>query len=150
MIPSAFVILDRLPLTRNGKVDRQALPGPESIPPALKAAYVAPRTQIERTMATVWQEVLQVEKVGINDNFFDLGGHSLLMVRLHSRLREVFHKDISLIDIFRNPNVGLLSKYFSEEQSQRPSLQKAVDRAGRRKRARDRHKRVMMERGKDE
>jgi len=150
MIPSAFVLLGRLPVTHNGKVDRQALPVPESVGPESKATYAAPRTQIERTIATIWQEVLQIEKVGINDNFFDLGGHSLLMVRLHSKLREGFRKDISLIDIFRNPTISLLSKYFNEEQNQPASFQKAIDRASKRKRARDRQKRIMTEKGQDE
>jgi amino acid adenylation domain-containing protein len=146
MVPSAFVMLDELPLTRHGKVDRRALPVPESQRPELQAAYVAPRTKIERTIATVWQEVLRVEKVGTDDNFFDLGGHSLLMVQVHSKLREVFNKEISLIEMFRNPTVGSLAKYFSEEQSQQPSLQRAHDRAQKRKNARSRQTGVMQAR----
>ncbi|MGE0127972.1 MAG: amino acid adenylation domain-containing protein [Blastocatellales bacterium] len=138
MVPSAFVHLDNLPLTRHGKVDRQALPAPESERPELRAAYVAPRTRIEGTIAAIWQEALRVEKVGVDDNFFDLGGHSLLMVQVHSRLREAFSKDISLIEMFRNPTVGSLAKYFADEGSQQPSLQKAHDRAQKRRSARNR------------
>ena len=149
MIPSTVVRLEKLPLTRNGKVDRRALPVPESVPQEVQAAYVAPRTQVERTMAAVWQEVLQVERVGVDDNFFDLGGHSLLMVKLHSTLREVFDQEISLIDIFRNPTISLLSKALSEQQGQPPAFQHAMDRASKRKSARARHKRVLTPRGQE-
>jgi amino acid adenylation domain-containing protein len=136
MIPSAFVRLDDLPLTRHGKVDRKALPAPENERPELRAAYVAPRTRIEGIIAAIWQEALRVEKVGVDDNFFDLGGHSLSMVQVHSKLREAFNKEISLIEMFRNPTVGSLAKYFTDEGSQQPSLQKAHDRAQKRRRAR--------------
>jgi amino acid adenylation domain-containing protein len=138
MIPSAIVRLNDLPLTRHGKVDRQSLPAPESERPELRAAYVAPRTRIEGTIAAIWQEVLRVEKVGVDDNFFDLGGHSLLMVQVHSKLREAFSKDISLIEMFRNPTVGSLARYFAGEEYQQPSLQKAHDRARKRRMARGR------------
>ena len=151
MVPSAFVRLNEVPLTRHGKVDRQALPAPESERPELHAAYVAPKTRIEGTICAIWQEVLRVEKVGMEDNFFDLGGHSLLMVQVHSRLREAFSKDISLIEMFRSPTVGSLAKYFADEERTQPPLQKAHDRAEKRRRARSRQTPVrqtpvMMER----
>jgi amino acid adenylation domain-containing protein len=138
MIPSAFVRLNDLPLTRHGKVDRQSLPAPESERPELRASYVAPKTRIEGTIAAIWQEVLRVEKVGVDDNFFDLGGHSLLMVQVHSKLREAFSKEISLIEMFRNATVGSLARYFAGEGDQQPLLQKAHDRARKRRRARSR------------
>jgi amino acid adenylation domain-containing protein len=138
MIPSAFVRLNDLPLTRHGKVDRQSLPAPESERPELRASYVAPTTGIEGTIAAIWQEVLRVEKVGVNDNFFDLGGHSLLMVQVHSKLREAFSKEISLIEMFRNATVGSLARYFAGEGDQQPLLQKAHDRAQKRRKARRR------------
>src|SRR6185312_1956470 len=77
MIPSAWMKLDTLPLTLNGKVDRRALPAPDSQRPDLSSTYVAPRSAIEREIAAVWQEVLGLESVGVADKFFDLGGHSL-------------------------------------------------------------------------
>nr|WP_307731364.1 amino acid adenylation domain-containing protein [Microseira wollei] len=86
MIPSAFVMLAAMPLTINGKVDRQALPIPENLRPDLAVAYESPQTQVERIIANLWQEVLHLEKVGIYDNFFDLGGHSLLLVQVHNKL----------------------------------------------------------------
>jgi amino acid adenylation domain-containing protein len=136
MVPSAFVALEELPLTRHGKVDRQALPLPESQRPELQENYLAPRNNLEEAIAAIWQEVLRVDKVGVNDNFFDLGGHSLLMVQVHSKLRENFSKDISLIEMFRNPTISSLARYFSEEQSQQPALQKAHERAQKRREAR--------------
>ncbi len=142
MIPSAFVRLNDLPLTRHGKVDRQSLPAPESDRPELRASYVAPKTSIEGTIAAIWQEVLRVEKVGVNDNFFDLGGHSLLMVQVHSKLREAFSKEISLIEMFRNATVGSLARYFAGEGDQQPLLQKAHDRAQKRRRARGRQTQI--------
>jgi amino acid adenylation domain-containing protein len=138
MIPSAFVRLNDLPLTRHGKVDRQSLPAPENERPELRASYVAPKTVIEGTIAAIWQEVLRVEKVGVNDNFFDLGGHSLLMVQVHSKLREAFSKEISLIEMFRNATVGSLARYFAGEGDEQPLLQKAHDRAQKRRKARRR------------
>ena len=76
------------------RVDRQALPRPERLHLGVVADYLAPRSEVERSIAIVWQEVLQVEKVGVYDNFFDLGGHSLLMVRVQSRLQEIFNRDM--------------------------------------------------------
>jgi amino acid adenylation domain-containing protein len=88
MLPSAWMVLKELPLTPNGKVDRQALPMPDSRPAEL-GQYVAPRTDMERTLAGIWSQVLRVDQVGVQDNFFELGGHSLLIVQMLERLRQV-------------------------------------------------------------
>jgi len=88
MVPSAFVTLDALPLTPNGKVDRQALPAPDGARPELEGTFVAPRTPVESLIAEIWQELLGVERVGVYDNFFDLGGHSLLSMRVVARLEK--------------------------------------------------------------
>src|SRR5579864_3196678 len=104
LVPSAFVPLPRLPLTPNGKLDRRALP-PPAADAELAGRYQAPATDLELEIAAVWQEVLGVERVGVHDNFFDLGGHSLLLVRLHSRLQEALGADLSLIELFSHPNV---------------------------------------------
>src|SRR5260370_16277048 len=80
MVPSAFVMLDALPLSRNGKLDRRALPTP-SFSPATATGYTPPRTGAERTLAAIWAEVLGVERVGIHDNFFELGGDSILSIQ---------------------------------------------------------------------
>ena len=88
MVPAFFVEMDALPRTPNGKTDRNALPSVEGQRPSLEDTYQAPRTPTEQTIADVWAEVLQIEKVGILDNFFDLGGHSLQATRVIARLRD--------------------------------------------------------------
>ncbi|MCV3214790.1 amino acid adenylation domain-containing protein [Plectonema radiosum NIES-515] len=111
MVPSAFVILDALPLTPNGKVDRRALPKPNQTRPDVEATYVAPHTQVERTIAAVWQEVLHLENIGIHDNFFQIGGHSLLATQIISRLRQVFQMDLSIRTLFEAPTIASFAEY---------------------------------------
>ena len=96
MIPSAFVFLNELPRTPNGKVDRSKLPPPDDSRPSLDQGFVEPRSEIEELVAQVWREVLKVERVGVYDNFFDLGGHSLLATRVVARLRTNFSIDLPL------------------------------------------------------
>jgi acyl carrier protein len=136
MIPAAFVALPSLPLTPNGKLNRLALPAPENLRPELEVEYVAPRTEPEQIIARIWQEVLHVEKPGVNDNFFDLGGNSLLLVRVHSKLREAFGKEISLIEMFRYPTINLLVKLVGQEEDRKAALKQAQDRAGKQLQAR--------------
>lgn len=148
MVPAAFVLLDALPLTPNGKVDLYTLPEPEGLRPEMEIAYVIPRTEVERIIAAVWQEVLHVEKVGLHDNFFDLGGHSLLMPQVQSQLQKVLHTDISLIEMFRYPDIASLTKYLSQEQSELSSFQQIHDRAKKQKEAISRRKQLMQRREK--
>ena len=109
MIPNAFVILDALPLTANGKIDRRALPPPESSSePSDK--YVAPRNPIEDILVTVWSEVLKVEKVGINDNFFELGGHSLLATKLVAQIRDRLKVELPLRQLFNSATLAELAQ----------------------------------------
>ncbi len=109
MIPNAFVILDALPLTANGKIDRRALPPPESSSePSDK--YAAPRTPIEDILVTVWSEVLKVEKVGINDNFFELGGHSLLATKLVAQIRDRLKVELPLRQLFNSATLAELAQ----------------------------------------
>jgi amino acid adenylation domain-containing protein len=107
MVPVAFVVMAALPLTSNGKVDHRALPPPGENRVEVES-YVAPRNQNEELLAGLWAELLGVGKVGIHDNFFDLGGHSLLSVKLLSRVRAVFDVEISILDIFEQPTVAQL------------------------------------------
>ncbi|MET8747186.1 amino acid adenylation domain-containing protein [Streptomyces sp. NPDC004728] len=109
MIPAAFVPLDRIPLTPNGKTDRRALPAPASDRSELSAAYTAPRTGTERTVAEVWAEVLGVDTVGVDDDFFALGGHSLLATRVVSRLRRRLGVDVPVRTLFSAPTPALLA-----------------------------------------
>ncbi|MBD0265894.1 MAG: amino acid adenylation domain-containing protein, partial [Tolypothrix sp. Co-bin9] len=106
MVPAVFVMLKTLPLTSNGKVDRKALPTPEQVRPELEAKFVAPRTEVEQVVAEIWAEVLRLEKVGIYDNFFDLGGHSLLLTQVTSRLYQAFGVELSLRQLFATPTIA--------------------------------------------
>ncbi|MDF5719515.1 MAG: amino acid adenylation domain-containing protein [Rhizonema sp. PD37] len=110
MIPSVYVILDSLPLTPNGKVDRQALPTTEGLRLDKEAEYVAPRTLVEEMLAKIWAEVLSVEKLGIDDNFFDLGGHSLKATRVLSRVQEAFQVELPLHSLFEEPTIAKFSQ----------------------------------------
>jgi amino acid adenylation domain-containing protein len=96
MIPSAFVVLDAMPLTPNGKVDRKALPLPEKVRPELESDFMPPRTPVEEKLSAIWAGLLGLENIGINDNFFELGGHSLLATRVISRVREEFKVKLDL------------------------------------------------------
>ncbi len=115
MVPSVMVWLDAFPLTPNGKVDRKALPEPERFRKRVAKQYVAPDDQIERVIAEIWQEVLQVDTVGVTDNFFDLGGHSLLAVRVNTRLQEALDRDISIVELFQYPSVRALADHLSRD-----------------------------------
>ena len=114
MVPAAFVTLEALPLSPNGKVDRKALRAPDTVRPQLEAVYQPPQTEVEQTIVDIWQEILNLESVGIHDNFFELGGHSLLLVQVHSKLREAFKSNVSIIDLFRYPTIRSLAEYFSQ------------------------------------
>ncbi|RMF30774.1 MAG: non-ribosomal peptide synthetase, partial [Chloroflexi bacterium] len=135
MVPSAFVFLEALPLTPNGKVDRKALPAPDGARPTVDTVYVMPRTEVERIIAQVWQEVLQIEKVGVHDNFFDLGGHSLLMVQVHNRLQQAFGQDLSIVELFRYPTISTLAEYLTRQPAGPSAARKGRDRAQKRKEA---------------
>ncbi|MEO0538403.1 MAG: amino acid adenylation domain-containing protein [Cyanobacteria bacterium P01_A01_bin.123] len=124
MTPGAFVFLNALPLRPNGKIDRQSLPAPNQTRPELAETFVAPRNELEQTLASIWQETLQVERVGVNDNFFELGGHSLLIVQIYSKLYGVFEREVSITDLFKYPTISTLAGYLSQEKSEQSSLEK--------------------------
>ncbi len=124
MLPTAFMILEAFPLTSNGKVDRRALPMPDALRPELEVAYVVPQTEVEKTIASVWQKALNLEKIGIHDNFFEIGGHSLLLVTVHSQLQEILNNaELSTLDLFRYPTINSLAEYLSSSANQTLSLQ---------------------------
>ncbi|HVR11613.1 MAG TPA: amino acid adenylation domain-containing protein, partial [Thermoanaerobaculia bacterium] len=110
MVPGAFVVLDRLPLTAHGKVDRAALPAPDPARPELSASYAAPRTPLEESLAGIWADLLGVERVGVHDNFFELGGHSLLATQVVSRLHDRFGADVPVRTLFEEPTVAGLAE----------------------------------------
>ncbi|HEX7261142.1 MAG TPA: condensation domain-containing protein, partial [Luteolibacter sp.] len=125
MVPAELVLLEQLPLTVNGKVDRRALPEPESVRQA-ESEYVAPRTEMEELVAGVWQQVLGLERVGLHDSFFDLGGHSLLATKIISRLRETFGFQIPLSTIFDSPTIADLAEYITAEINQSSDFTSSV------------------------
>jgi amino acid adenylation domain-containing protein len=106
MVPAAFVVLEALPLTPNGKLDRKALTATDDAGLAPRGTYMAPRSPTEVEMAAIWAEVLQVPRVGIHDNFFDLGGHSLMAIKLFSLIREHFQRDLPLSSLFLRPTIA--------------------------------------------
>jgi aryl carrier-like protein len=114
MIPNAYVQLKELPLTLNGKVDRHRLPAPDLTQMESSLSFIAPQTRFEQDIAIIWQEVLQVEKVGRHDNFFDLGGHSLLLMQVYRRISDQLKKELSFVEMFNHPTVHALAKLLGD------------------------------------
>ncbi|MEH1955403.1 MAG: amino acid adenylation domain-containing protein [Nostoc sp.] len=123
MLPSAFMMLENLPLAPSGKVDRKALPKPDNLRPELETAYVLPRNEMEHVIADIWQKILKVEKVGIQDNFFDLGGHSLNVLQVYSKLRELYKADLVITDLFKYPTISSIARYFNQEEDDSFAIQ---------------------------
>ena len=144
MLPAALVLLDALPLTANGKVDRRALRAPEDL--RTESDHVAPRTEVERTIVRVWQEALRVEKISVDDNFFDLGGHSLLIIKVNDKLREAFNRTVSIVDMFNYPTISSLANYLSQEQPEQPSPQPVYDLAKIRRESIEQQRQIRQER----
>jgi syringomycin synthetase protein SyrE len=126
MVPEAFVILERLPLTSSGKLDRRSLPDP-GIGAYTSREHEAPQGSIEEGIARVWQELLHVERVGRHDRFFDLGGHSLLAMQAISRLRDVLYIELPLSAMFEAPTVEQLAKHIDRTMAQAVSPDEEQD-----------------------
>jgi amino acid adenylation domain-containing protein len=127
MLPSAFVALDAWPLSPSGKVDRKALPAPDSSRPDLERAYVAPRTPTEVRLAELCAELLGLEQVGVEDNFFELGGHSLLATQLMARVRDAFHIDLPLRMLFEQPSVAHLAEMVESARDEQQTEVGTID-----------------------
>jgi amino acid adenylation domain-containing protein len=125
MVPSSIVFLEALPRNAHGKLDTALLPAPPRTRPDLEASYAAPRSQLERTIAAVWSAALKLDSVGLDDSFFDLGGHSLLMAKVHARLREELGREVSLIELFQYPTVGSLARHLAAPVEASPSARTA-------------------------
>jgi len=117
MLPADFVLLETMPLTPNGKLDRRALPAPNTIRPELEETFVAPRTPIEEALARIFAQILGVGRVGIHDNFFALGGHSLLATQVISRVRESFQVALPLRTLFEQSTVAGLAEELLKYES---------------------------------
>jgi hypothetical protein len=129
MVPSSITLLSRLPVTPNGKVDVKALPKPSGT--ALGTA-APPRNELERKIADVWSDVLQVSSAGIYDNFFDVGGHSLLMVKVHDQLRAITDVDLPLIKLFEYPTVHALATHLASLETDQSTIDDGSERARKR------------------
>jgi acyl carrier protein len=105
MIPTAWVVLDEMPLTRNGKIDRNALPDPENSRRTTGDTFVPPETPVEQVLAHIWGDVLGIDSVGAHDHFFDLGGHSLLVTQMIARVRDMLQVDVPFRTVFTAPTV---------------------------------------------
>ena len=135
MVPSAFVMLETLPRTIQRKVDRAALPAPIDEAQQGPEPDAPPRTEIERKIVAIWSELLHRDRIGVLENFFDLGGHSLLVIQLHARLCEAFGDDLSLVDLFRFPTVQSQAAQLTQRVDEAPTLDAVRDRASRQRQA---------------
>ena len=127
MIPAVFVMLDALPVTPNGKIDRKALPCPDHTRPEIVEPYLAARTPTEELLVGIWTEALKLERLGIRDNFFDLGGYSLLATMVISRINHQFHIEVPLRSMFESQTVAAMAKLI-EEQREQPVSSEVLDR----------------------
>ena len=115
MLPSAFVCLDKLPLSPNGKVDRRALPVPDWSRRAPAVEFVAPRTPVEETLAEIWKDLLGIDRISVHASFFELGGHSLLATRAVSRIHTAFSVEVPLRSLFETPTIAELAVTITQQ-----------------------------------
>jgi len=150
MVPSTFMLLDAIPLSPNGKVDRKALPNVADSVIDLGSAWTPPRNDAEEKIAAVWRESLGVSKVGRDSNFFDLGGHSLLVIRVARKLEKLFERKVPVTEVFRHPTVRLLAKFLTghdqEVKLTRSQGQIEADKAPMQRRL-ERRRRIAMTQG---
>ncbi len=132
MVPQHYIKLDAIPLSPNGKADRKALPSPK-FERRTDAIYIEPRNKEEKIVAEVWKELLILDKVGIDDSFFDLGGHSLLLIRMLGKLKPHFEKDLKIIDFFRYPSIRTLVEYLTNTKKDESASARVANMANRQK-----------------
>jgi natural product biosynthesis luciferase-like monooxygenase protein len=128
MVPQAVLVLPSFPMTPNGKVDRRALPEPNAVI-AVRPTLASPNSELEKTIAAIWQDVLGLPQVGTTDNFFDLGGHSLLVVQVQRRLREACGREVSITDMFRLPTIKALAAHLGGAEPQANAVNDGLARA---------------------
>jgi amino acid adenylation domain-containing protein len=140
MVPSAIVVMKELPLSPNGKIDRAALPGPDTVGGEPKSAPAATPADTEMWISQVWKKVLRVESLGRDDNFFDLGGDSLLLIEAHAELEKLFPRELSINDMFEHTTVRSLARHITEASGPEPGFAQAEERAARQREALARQK----------
>jgi|GEM_PF-4229367 len=139
MVPDTLTLLDTLPLNPNGKIDRKALPAPDLAEKDAKAEFTPPDTDLEKSLVEVWAGLLNREDIGIHDNFFEVGGNSLLIVRLQSELRGILDEEIPVTRLFQYTTIDALAQHLGEDASAQEAIQtKAAKRHGRRDSAKQR------------
>lgn len=148
MVPSEYMMLKALPLTPNGKIDRKALPKPEKRRRDVKEEFVAPEGDIEQTIASVLQEMLNLEKIGTRDNFTDLGANSLLIVQANNRLSQRLNRKVSLVSMYRYPTIASLAEHLSGNADSTQGVEKGQKRGEKRKAAQTGRKRRLASRRK--
>lgn len=139
MVPHYYKSLKELPLNTNGKLDRKALPEPENIGSSNKDTFTPPENEVQRKIAEIWKEVLEVEEVGIRDNFFEIGGHSLMLIQVYKKLKETFVKEFSLIELFTYSTIQAIAVFLTED-GDKDTLD--VERLEKQKEAKRRQKRL--------
>jgi amino acid adenylation domain-containing protein len=147
MIPSNFVLLDRIPLSDNGKVDRKALPEPKSTETESVVVHAVPHNELEGGIGDIWREVLEVKKVGVQDNFFDVGGNSLHIVRIHAKIRERLKREIPIVELFKYTTIESLAAYLSQNASNSTVAQQGLERAQIRRASRSRRRQSSQQTG---
>jgi|SRR5690554_1386670 len=147
-IPSKYCFLKNLPMTPNGKIDRAALNAPDSSRPELSTKYIQPSTEIQQRISEIWCAVLGLAKVGINDNFFDLGGQSISMVRVHEQIETLVNKKIPLVKLYANPTIHSISAYLhaDNERNYNSSIASVLSQASRRSEIRKNNQRRKLTR----
>jgi hypothetical protein len=155
MIPRNWVFIPSFPITSQGKVDRKALSQLVKPNPGTEAERVLPQNDLERAIANIWEEVLGLSFVGLYDNFFDLGGHSLLLPKLLGKIRTLTQQEISMVDLFQYPTIHALAEYLMQSENgcqkrrERPDVQERIDN-GKGRLAQQRARRQAYERQKQE
>ncbi|HEX2927596.1 MAG TPA: amino acid adenylation domain-containing protein [Ruminiclostridium sp.] len=135
MLPAYYILLDTMPLTPTKKIDRRSLPKPSSSQANASQDILAPGTDVEKKIARIWAEVLKLDRVGVNQNFFDLGGHSLLMFQIHSLLMKEFDANLTMVELFNYPTISALADYLAQRQNVRVNINDIQERARRQKEA---------------
>ena len=125
MVPSFFIILDELPLLPNGKLNTKALPKPESVK-GFSTNYEAAKNDIEKKVEKIWESILNIDHIGVNDNFFDIGGHSLLLIQVYYKIKESFKTDLAVVDMFKYSTIRSLSEYLGSKEKGDNVVEKVI------------------------